>query len=74
MDLSKQSTFTENSLIKVWCSEDNFMLKNFQGIQFFTLWAFDEAHKGWIYCCRVDTLEELEKEYNKRSNNLFQWK
>lgn len=74
MDLSRQDTFTRNSGIEFISIGDGFKLRSHKGVDFMSLWMYNEFFKNWVYCCRIDTLEELETEYNKRSNRLFAWK
>ena len=77
MDLSKQKTFYNPT------DYPNYLWVNSDDIEKFILEQFDsgsckfsfynEVHDSTEFICMINSLEQLEIEYNKRSNNIFEW-
>lgn len=78
IDLTKQKTFIHSSdyPINVFCdrnTDENFIIEQFEsGSCKFSF--YNEIYDSTEFICMVYSLEQLEKEYNLRSNHLFEWK
>lgn len=74
IDLTKQKTFEFNPSNGYWCAQnDNFILYIDLDDGFYLMFL-DESNEHWETACKIYSLEHLEKEYNSRSNHLFEWK